>query len=1315
MIFVLAALLLSPDGNRLTHLDGNDPYYVSGSFPKLITPQWVGESGVEAVVTLGIDDMRGHERWEAFLRPILERLKKIDGRAPVSIMTCKIDPKHEHLQTWLQEGVSLETHTIDHPCPLLHGGDFAKAKSTYDRCVDLLASVPFSKPVAFRVPCCDSQNTPSPRFYAGIFNGTSAKGAHLSIDSSVFNVFSEDRFRMYVPAGRLFVNTIEDYPYPYPIGRLCWEFPCVTPSDWQAQNLHGKNNPKTVADLKAALDRTVLMKGAFNLVFHPHGWIKSGQVIELIDHAVAQHGKKVKFLNFREARERLNRHLLAGHPLRRADGGDNGVRLLDLNHDGYQDVVIANEKERKTRLWNAEEGRWKDLPFPAARPGPFGVVRDDGHASLMTSRGAWHFDGDRWIKGAGSQTGRMGDVDGDGRCELITGRDVFRWGGGWEKCAFTLPPTIPRIDGTVRFADLDGDGDEDLLHSDEERESVHLFTSMERGWSQRIGEGRKRLLRPFLFDGIDNGVFIRDGHVWWQNERTGGMKYRVDRRSFKELLDGDNSRRPADDEDLRYWLENMVGAHRFSSEEVVAATGLSRDEVDGAVKRFGIKPVKAAPLLTLPYPGGRHPRIGFLEGAIDPQRETKVSVFTPWGGYVVVDVPEAIWSNLGLTYLAHEHVPTVWTKAGVTLPKLEWNRRADRSLDFERTLPNGIAFGARIVPTKEAVEMELWLHNGTKEPLTGLRVQNCVMLKGAPGFNGQTKDNKVNQGSYAACRSKEGSRWVITAWTPHLRNWANERCPCLHSDPKFRDCPPGGTSRLRGRLWFYEGEDLDGEIRRVEATGWKKPPERVRFTGTVTDDAGRPIPSRVYVRSGDGTWHFPSSEGSALPYRKQRFDTSLEMHVTLSAHPFSIDLAPGKVTVIVERGKEYRPLEETVELGTLPVNRTFSLERWIDMASRGWYSGDTHVHRSLEELPNLLLAEDLNVAFPLTYWVTKGFEAPQAKGKAEPKPIEVDATHVIYPLNTEYEIFSIDGKRHTLGAFFVLNHKSVFTSGVPPVGPVLDRARKEGALLELDKHNWPWSMALVPVMNVDLYELSNNHVWRTGFGFRGFGEKPAPYMKIQTDERGFTEWGWIDYGFQNYYALLNCGFRLRPTAGTASGVHPVPLGFGRVYVNLPDGFSYEPWIKGLNRGRSFVTTGPMLFAAAKGGWVFGTAESGRPLSKIEIVVNGEVVRALKPSNRRTQGRFVSAFREQVEIDGSHWTAVRCFEDRPDGRVRFAHSAPVHVDVANEPLQPRRVEVDYLIRRVESQIERSRNVLPKAAVDEYRAALAAYRKIAERAR
>src|SRR5687768_12107190 len=82
----------STNGNRLAYLDSDDPFYVGRDFPKLITPQWIGEEGVDSVVILSIDDMRETSKYEVMLRPILERLKKIDGRAPVSIMVNTIGP-----------------------------------------------------------------------------------------------------------------------------------------------------------------------------------------------------------------------------------------------------------------------------------------------------------------------------------------------------------------------------------------------------------------------------------------------------------------------------------------------------------------------------------------------------------------------------------------------------------------------------------------------------------------------------------------------------------------------------------------------------------------------------------------------------------------------------------------------------------------------------------------------------------------------------------------------------------------------------------------------------------------------------------------------------------------------------------------------------------------------------------------------------------------------------------------------------------------------------------------------------------------------
>ncbi|MBI1311426.1 c-type cytochrome [bacterium] len=478
---------VAADGNRLAYLDENNPWYPHTDFPKLTTPQWVGEEGVEAVVVLAIDDMRDPAKYEAYLRPILQRLKQIDGRAPVSIMTCNVKPDDPQLQSWLAEGLSIEVHTVDHPCPLLQGGDFAKAKSTYDRCIDLLHQIPGNKPVAFRMPCCDSLNTVSPRFFSEIFNSTTPEGNHLSISSSVFTLFTSadksiprelvlnedgsERFRRYLPKGlkrggvehNHFLNWIENYPYPYVINGKCWEFPCVVPSDWSAQFLQQPNNSKTVEDWKAVLDITVHKQGVFNLVFHPHGWIKAEQVVELIDHAVATHGKKVKFLTFREALNRLNRNLLAEHPLRNPDGRDNGVRVVDVDRDGFQDVVIGNAEHRVTRLWHHRDRSWHEVGFPT-RIGSgvrFTQVREDGHISVLAPslegptakpivvtenvpERAWYFDGREW-------------VDDDYLQHLVTFSQTVR-DMPVERNDKAVPVVHPPETRTWRFRDIDHDG-----------------------------------------------------------------------------------------------------------------------------------------------------------------------------------------------------------------------------------------------------------------------------------------------------------------------------------------------------------------------------------------------------------------------------------------------------------------------------------------------------------------------------------------------------------------------------------------------------------------------------------------------------------------------------------------------------------------------------------------------------------------------------------------------------------------------------------------------------------------------------------------
>ena len=519
--------------------------------------------------------------------------------------------------------------------------------------------------------------------------------------------------------------------------------------------------------------------------------------------------------------------------------------------------------------------------------------------------------------------------------------------------------------------------------------------------------------------------------------------------------------------------------------------------------------------------------------------------------------------------------------------------------------------------------------------------------------------------------------------------------------------------------------------------------------GEIRDsESGQLLPARLYIQSADGAnWFFAKSadpKGSAIVYDKGRDQKSVEKHTTLSAHPFVAELPPGKYTLSVERGKEYLTATQEVEIADKPAAVTIKLKRWINMAERGWYSGDTHVHRLIAELSNVALAEDLNMVYPMSQWVTVSHTLPE-KGRVDATPypsvpLFADPTHVVVPLNTEYEIFSVGAKRHTLGAVLIVGHKTPLPLGIPSVKAVAEEARKQGGLLDLEKHSWAWTPMIAPVMKADLYPLSNNHIWRTEFAFKSWTIENnwRDNPRIETDNEGFTESGWLHFGWEQYYAMLNCGLRMRPTAGTANGVHPVPAGFSRVYVDLgKEKFTPELWQQRLNEGRSFVTTGPMMmlnhgdapygFAVRKKGkknglieafYAEGTIESEHPIERVEVIVNGEIAKTSRPkSKRQADGHFVTDFSdlEPVHYDDSMWVALRCFETLPNGRTRFAHSAPAFVDFADSPVRPRRDQIRYLIQRCEEELARNKEVLSEAELAEYREALEFYRGKLETAR
>ena len=95
------------------------------------------------------------------------------------------------------------------------------------------------------------------------------------------------------------------------------------------------------------------------------------------------------------------------------------------------------------------------------------------------------------------------------------------------------------------------------------------------------------------------------------------------------------------------------------------------------------------------------------------------------------------------------------------------------------------------------------------------------------------------------------------------------------------------------------------------------------------------------------------------------------------------------------------------------------------MAALGWYSGDLHVHRELDELAQRDHGGGSECRFS-THQLGHAVRYAPFSGRQElehgitQRLIRVDDQHVIWPRSTEYEIFTVGKQRHTLGALFVL-------------------------------------------------------------------------------------------------------------------------------------------------------------------------------------------------------------------------------------------------------------------------------------------------------
>jgi hypothetical protein len=179
--------------------------------------------------------------------------------------------------------------------------------------------------------------------------------------------------------------------------------------------------------------------------------------------------------------------------------------------------------------------------------------------------------------------------------------------------------------------------------------------------------------------------------------------------------------------------------------------------------------------------------------------------------------------------------------------------------------------------------------------------------------------------------------------------------------------------------------------------------------------------------------------------------------------------------------------------------------------------------------------------------------------------------------------------------------------------------------------------------------------------------------------------------------VLNAGLRLPPSAGSASGVLPNPVGYNRVYVHLGPSLDYAQWWEGLRAGRSFVTNGPLLRVQANGqlpGHIFHAA-SGReiaieikaalttrdPISFLEIIKNGQVERKVKvPDGSPAIDLGQLHFKERG------WFLVRAIADNPK-TFPFASTAPFYVEIGPQKSRISKASAQFFLDWTRERMKR----------------------------
>jgi hypothetical protein len=529
----------------------------------------------------------------------------------------------------------------------------------------------------------------------------------------------------------------------------------------------------------------------------------------------------------------------------------------------------------------------------------------------------------------------------------------------------------------------------------------------------------------------------------------------------------------------------------------------------------------------------------------------------------------------------------------------------------------------------------------------------------------------------------------------------------------------------------------------------------VRVKLEVLDQDGTPTTGHFTIRD---------RRGRVYPARSRRLAPDFFFHDQVYRQNGEEVLLPaGRYHVSYTRGPEYRVLERDIEV---PAGKqhteSFRMERWINLASAGWYSGDHHVHAAgcahyssptqgvtPADMMRHIRGEDLNVGCVLTwgpcwYHQKENFEG-HVSALSTPRNL----------MRYDVEVSGFPSSH--CGHLVLLRLKEDDYPGTKRIEewpswdlPILKWGKEQGGVVGFAHSGWGLE---VPANSLPTFEMPK---------FDGIG---ANEYIVDVTHSACDFISTVDtpavWELNIWYHALNCGFTTRISGETDFPcIYGERVGLGRVYVKMPADkpLDYDSWVQGVRDGRSYCCDGKThlfnfkidglsvggpgdggrkSFLAAKRGqrlkikckaagllddqptqediaiaksdlgkkpyWHIERARvKGTRQVPVELIVNGQAVdKKLVEADGRVQD-----VEFEYQPDRSSWIAIRVFP--------AAHTNPIFVELDGAPIRASKRSAQWCLDAVDRCWKSKSPLIRKnelnSAQEAYDHARAAYRQI-----